>query len=170
MSKKYAFGALTTDELIELNQMKLASLTDEQAKAIVEEQAEDIDEDEDDFGAPKTAEDREAAGFAMHDGFESTISRFNQYCDEGLDPVASYEKVAAENAQFAAETEGLLEEPVSAEEDLLAQAVQKMAAEDPEALAAAAGQWLENNGYEITESEEDENGDLEDGEEEEAQA
>lgn len=178
MTTKFPIAGLpvTLEEIGLFAREKIASLTPEEATQLLAEvEADEVETTEEEV-IPKTAEDQEAFGVYMYQGVQEGSRRFNELSSE---KDATYEdvmaKMASEIEAFDAET-AALRQAANADPDqqLLVDMVEKVAQEDPAALAEFAAQRLGELGYEIKtaddeETEEDGAEGVEDETEEEAE-
>jgi len=163
MTRKYPLPGclLTGDEIAEISRQKIAALTNEEAAEVLAEvESEESDESTEDEGEeliPKTAEDQEAFGVGVYMGTKEASRRFNELVDAGLDFETTMNKVAEEIGNFDAQTEALRGVLTSdPDQELLLDMVEKVAQEDPQALADFAAQRLGELGYEIKVADDDE--------------
>jgi len=143
---------LTGEEIAEVSRQKIAALSNDEAAAVLAEveSEEALVEAEADELIPKTAEDQEAFGVGVYMGTKEASRRFNELAAAGLEFDAVMEKVAAEIEAYDADTEAL-RAPLTAdpEQELLLDMVEKVAQEDPQALADFAAKRLGELGYEV---------------------
>ena len=180
-TRKYPLPGLclTGEELAKAARQKIASLSKEGAVALltdVESEQGEPEADTDFEVIPKTAEDQEAFGVGVYMGTKEASRRFNELTKAGVEFEPAMEKVAEEISAWDADTEALRAQlTADPEQELLLDMVQKVAEEDPQALADFAAAKLTELGFEVKVADDDEEAEeavaegVEDEDEEEAE-
>ena len=162
MTNKYPLPGccLTGEEIAAMSREKIAAMTNEEASEVLNEvESEQFESDDESFEViPKTAEDQEAFGVGIYQGTQECSRRFNELATiEGVTYEDVMSKIAEEIEAFDAETAALRDAATANPNDeLLADMVEKIAEEDPQALADFAAQRLSELGYEIKTADDDE--------------
>ena len=165
MTRKYPLPGLclTGEELVKAARQKIASLpTKAAAVALLDEvESEKVAEElpTQEQIIPGTPEDQEAFGVGVYMGTKEASRRFNELTTGkgALEFDAAMEKVASEIGDFDAETQALRDQlTADPDQQLLVDMVEKVAQEDPAALAEFAAQKLADLGYEVKVADDDE--------------
>ena len=163
-TRKYPLPGLclTGEELAKVARQKISGLSKEAALAVLQEvESEQVEPEADaDFELiPKTAEDQEAFGVGVYMGTKEASRRFNELTTgkSALGFDEAMEKVAEEIGNFDAETQALRDQlTADPDQQLLVDMVEKVAQEDPAALAEFAAKKLADLGYEVKVADDDE--------------